>query len=280
LVTVTILILSLFTINMLLVVQVISKSTIDAIKEKVDISIFLKIDADEDQIAELQTRIESLSSVKELKYVSKAEALELFREKHQNNPEILKALREIGKNPLTPSFVVKPAEISSSEKFIHDLNTIQSDLIESKNFSDHRLLLNKINSITDKVNRVGIFMSAVFIIITLIVVYNSIRVAVYTHRKEIAIMKLVGASSSFVYMPFLLSSIIYTFLGLSITIMLFYPFLSLLQPYLEAFFVGYNINLIQYFNANFLYIFGLQFAGMALINIVASLIAVRKYTKV
>lgn len=280
LVTITILILALFSINMLLVIQVISQNAIEAIKEKVDVSLFLKIDSDEEQIASLKEKIESLPSVKDLKYVSKAEALELFREKHQNNPEILRALKEIGKNPLTPSFVIKPAEISSSDKFINDLNSIQSDLIESRNFTDHRLLLTKINSITDKVNRVGIFISIVFILITLLVVYNSIRVAIYTHRREIGIMRLVGASSSFIYMPFLLSSLIYTLIGLSVTIFFFYPFLSILQPYLEAFFVDYNINLIKYFKANFFYVFGLQFAGMALINVITSLIAVRKYAKV
>jgi cell division protein FtsX len=92
-------------------------------------------------------------------------------------------------------------------------------------------------------------------------------------------MRLVGASNSFIYMPFLISGLFYTLFGLIIIVLIFYPFLSLLQPYLEAFFVGYNVNLIQYFNAHFLEIFGGEFAGIAAINILASWWAVRRYAQ-
>ena len=111
-------------------------------------------------------------------------------------------------------------------------------------------------------------------------VYNSVRVAIYTHRREIMIMRLVGASRSFIQMPFLLSSIIYTLVGVLAIMFIFFPFLSLLQPYLEAFFVGYNINLIDYYYGNIFKIFGMEFLGLALINVLASYLAVRKYSKV
>jgi cell division transport system permease protein len=111
------------------------------------------------------------------------------------------------------------------------------------------------------------------------VIFNAIRVAIYTHNMEINIMRLVGAPNSFIYMPFLVSSIFYTLFGLIIIILLFYPFLSLLQPYLEAFFVGYNINIVDYFNLNFLEIFGGEFASIAAINVLASWWATRRYAQ-
>ncbi|MFH1677693.1 MAG: permease-like cell division protein FtsX [Patescibacteria group bacterium] len=265
---------------MLLVVKVISQTAIDAIKDKVDVSLYLVPEAEENEILALKAEISNLSQVKEVTFISKAEALEFFREKNKDNPEILQALRELGKNPLTPSLVIKPKNTQSVDQFITELNKIESGIIESRNFTDHKLLLGKINNITDKVNRVGFAVSLIFILTTLLVVYNAIRVAIYTHRREINIMKLVGASNPFVYMPFLFSSIIYTFIGVAVATVIFYPFLGLLQPYLEAFFIDYNINLVSYFNVNFIKIFGLQFAGIALINIFASFIAVRKYAKV
>ncbi|MFH1822879.1 MAG: permease-like cell division protein FtsX [Patescibacteria group bacterium] len=279
-VTITILILALFSINMLLVVKVISQTAIDAIKDKVDVSLYLVPEAEENEILALKAEISNLNQVKEVTFISKAEALEFFRKKNEDNPEILQALRELGKNPLTPSLVIKPKNTESVDQFITELNKIESGIIESRNFTDHKLLLGKINNITDKVNRVGFAVSLIFILTTLLVVYNAIRVAIYTHRREINIMKLVGASNPFVYMPFLFSSIIYTFIGVAVATVIFYPFLGLLQPYLEAFFIDYNINLVSYFNENFINIFGLQFAGIALINIFASFIAVRKYAKV
>lgn len=279
-VTITIIILALFSVNMLLTVQVISNTAINAVKEKVDVSVFLKASAEESEIMALKEKIETFDDVKEVKYTSKAEALEIFREQNNNNPEVLQALKELGKNPLSPNFVIKPANIENSEQLINKLNKLDTDIIESRNFSDHKLLLSRINNITDKVSKAGMAVSIIFVLITLLVVYNAVKVAIYTHRKEIAIMKLVGASNSFVHMPFLLSSVIFAFVGVGVMIAIFYPFLSLLQPYLEVFFSGYNVDIVSYYNNNFFYIFGLQFVGAALINITASLLAVRKYAKV
>ncbi len=279
-VTIIILILALFSVNMLLTVSVISDTAITAIKEKVDISLYLTAEAEEDEIMAFKAELSNLEQVKEITYISKAEALEFFRETNKDNPEILQALRELGKNPLTSSLVITPKSTDLMDSLISELNKQESELIDSRNFSDHKLLLSKINNITSKIKEVGMLISLIFVLTTLLVVYNAIRVAIYTHRKEIGIMRLVGASDWFIYMPFFLSSIIYALVGILAIIAIFYPFLTLLQPYLEAFFNGYNINILAYFNSNFLLIFGVQFLGIAIINILASLIAIRKYARV
>jgi cell division transport system permease protein len=280
LVTVMILILSLFTVNMLLVVKVIGQTAVAAIQEKIDINLFLKPEASEDEILALKTKVSNLPEVKEVNYISKKQALEKFKEKHKDNPEILAALRELGTNPLTPSLVIKPKRLEDFDNLINRLNAFDDEIIESRNFTNYKLLLNKINSITDKVSRAGMLLAAIFIFITLLVVYNAVRVAIYTHRREIMIMRLVGASRAFIQMPYLMSSIIYTLIGVLAVMLIFYPFLKLLQPYLETFFVGYNVNLLTYFYGQAWLIFGLQFAGLVFINILASLFAVRKYSRV
>ena len=278
--TVTIIVLALFSVNMLLVVQVISQSAVDAVRDKVDVTLYLKVDTDENKILALESQIKNLSEVKEVNYISQAQALEIFRQKNQNNPEIMQALSELGSNPLSPSLTIKPANVADSASLINELNKIDDSIIESKNFTDHKLILDKINSITKKVSEAGMILSIIFTLITLLVVYNTVRVGIYTHRREIGIMRLVGASNSFVYMPFLLSGIVLALIGVALIIAIVYPFLSLLQPYLEAFFVDYHVNLIQYYSLNFFKIFGWQLLGTALINMIASLIAVRKYARV
>jgi len=280
LVTIIILVLALFSINLLLVVKVISATAISAVKEKIDISLYLRTNTEENRILALKAKISKLEQVKDIEYISQQAALESFKVKHKNNPEILQALVELGKNPLSPSLVIKPKSIDQSDELIANLNKIDDDIIESRNFADRKTMLEKINSITDKVSEAGLLMSLVFVFITLLVVYNAIRVAIYTHRMEIGIMKLVGASNWFIRAPYLLSSIIYTLIGLIATIIIFYPFLGLLQPYLEAFFIGYNFNVISYFNSHFIAIFGIEFLAAALINALASLVAVSKYSKV
>lgn len=280
LVTITILILALFSVNMLMTVNIISKATVNSVKEKVDVNLFLKSNAGEERIMALKAQVSNLEQVKEVKYISKAEALESFKIKHKNNPDILEALRELGKNPLTPSLVIKPKNTDQYEEIMASLNKIDDDIIESRNFDDHKLILAKINSISQKINKAGLLLSSIFIFITLLVVYNAIRVAIYTHRREIIIMRLVGASNWFVKAPYLFSGVIYAFIGVIMIIAIFYPFLTLLQPYLEAFFIGYDVNVISYFTGNFVMIFGLEFLGAVFINTLASLIAVGKYSKV
>lgn len=280
LVTIIILILALFTVNMLLVVKVVGDAAVGAIKEKIDINLFLKNSASEDEIDALRVKVSNLAEVKEVTYISKSEALENFKEKHRDNAEILEALRELGKNPLTPSLVIKPKDLNVFDDLINHLNTFDDEIIESRNFTNYKLLLSKINNITDKVSRAGYLLSGIFIFITILVVYNSVRVAIYTHRRQITIMRLVGASRWFIQMPYLLSGIIYALVGIIAVMFMFYPFLSLLQPYLEAFFVGYNVNLIEYYYGNILTIFGSQFLAAAFINIVAGYLAVRKYSRV
>lgn len=280
LVTITIIVLALFSINMLLLVDMATGSAISVVKEKIDVSLYLKPDAVEEKILALKSEISNFSQVKEVKYISKAEALESFKAKRQSNPEILEALKILGKNPLSPTLIIKSKDIEQYDALITNLNKIDSDIIESRNFDDHKASLIKINNISRKINEIGVLVSFIFVVITLLVVFNAIRVAIYTHKREIGIMRLVGASNWFVRSPFLVSAIIYALLGVLIIIAIFYPFLMLIQPYIATFFTGHEISLTGYFNDNFLNIFGLEFLGAVLINILASYTAIRRYSKV
>ena len=280
LVTVIILLLALFLVNILITVQIITKSAVDSIKEKIDINLDIKGAAEDNEINALKAQISGLDKVKNVTFVSKADALEKFKENHKNDPQILQALRELNKNPLTPTLVIKPNDVAQYDELINDLNKINSTIIESRNFDNPKVMLEKINKIATKINEVGLIVNILFIIITILVVYNSIRVTIYTHQKEIKIMRLVGASNWFIKAPFLISSLLYTLFGLITIIAIYYPFLSLLQPYLETFFTGYNFNLLTYFNQNFFLIFGLQFIAAAVVNSLASFIAVRKYSRI
>ncbi|MCK4554174.1 permease-like cell division protein FtsX [Candidatus Parcubacteria bacterium] len=279
-VTITILILALFSVNMLLTVNVISKAAIGAIKEKIDVSLYLKPDAEEAKIMALKAKVSNLEQVKDTQYISKAKALENFKAKHKDESEILESLRELGKNPLTPSLIIKPKDVDQYEELIASLNKIDDDIIESRNFDDHKIMITKINGITDKVSEVGMIVSLIFVIITVLLVYNAICMAIHDHRREIKIMRLVGASNWFIRAPFLFSSIIYTIVGVSAIVGIYYFFITLLQPYIETFFIDYDINLITYFNENFIIIFGAQFLVAMGVNILASLIAVGRYSKV
>lgn len=279
-VTITILILALFSINMLLTVKLVSQNAVTAIKEKINISLYFKADASEATILDVRQKVEAMPDVKNTIFISKNIALDNFRNKNKNNPEILNALKELGKNPLSPSLIITPKDFNNSAHLITSLKILESDAIESRDFSDNSVILEKINFITDRVNEIGMFLIMIFVLTSLLVVYNAIRVAIYTHRQEIEIMRLVGASNSFIYMPYLFSAFVYAVISIFVIVICFYPFLTILQPYLEVFFTGYSINILTYYVDNFLFIFGLQFLAVFGITIIASLLAARKYAKV
>jgi len=278
-VTITILLLALLSINTMLTVQTVSDNAVNAVKEKIDISLYLNPDASENDIAALRNRIEGMPEVKSIIYTSKQVALESFRSKYRDNPEILQALRELGNNPLSPSLAITPSNFDETTNLVNSLRQLDSDIIESRDFSDNTAVVNKIQSITKRVSEVSLVIILIFVLTSLLVVYNSIRVAVYTHKREIEIMRLVGASNYFIYMPFMFSAFIYAVISVLLMISIFYPFLTLFQPYLEVFLAGYNVNLVNYFVNNFWPIFGAQFGVILFITLVASFFAVRKYAR-
>lgn len=278
--TIMILVLTLFSVDLLLSLKIIGQAAVDNLKNRVDVSIYLKQGISEDKILNLKARLANLNNVQEVVYISQSEALESFQQRHQSDPEILQALQELNQNPLSPTLTVKPKDPDRFEELVEELDQVQDPIIESRNFQDNKKLLDKINYITDKINDAAVIISVIFLFIMILVMFNSVRLAIYSHRQEIVIMKLVGASNFFIKAPFLFSSLIYTFIGVVLTAVIFYAFLTVLQPYLDTFFFGYNIDLITYFNSHWLTIAGLQFAGAAIINLLASYMAVGKYSKI
>ena len=281
LVTIVILVLTLFSVNLLLAVRAISSTAVSTIKEKIDMSIYLKPNAPQDRIAFLQAKLSEIPNIAEVRFVSKDEALLNFSKNYQKDSKISEALRELGgTNPLSPSLVIRPNNLTDFNSLIPSLQQVKDPIIESSDFNNHKEIIEKIDAVTKKVSDAGLLVSMIFVVITLLVIYNTARVAIYTHRSEINIMRLVGASNWFIRGPFLVSSLIYTMIGMTALVGIFYLFLNLLQPYLETFFASYNFNIISYFSGNFLAIFGAEFVIAALVNFLAAWWAVGRYTKV
>ena len=279
-VTLTILILALFSINLLIIFNVVAKSAIIAIENKIDISVYFKPSISEDQVKNVQRYLQGISQVKEVQYISQDQALENFKAKHQDNPKILESLKEIEQNPLGASLVIKAKSTDQYTLILEQLVDPQySNLIESKNFDDHKTVINRITSITEKVNY-GVFVIAlIFTIISILIIFNAIRMAIYTHREEIMAMKLVGATNWFVRAPYLLQGVIFSFLAVIITIIIIYPLLGFVQPYLSLLLES-DFNIVKYFNQNFGLIFGLEFLGAIVINLLSSYWAINRYVRV
>jgi len=279
-VTLTILILALFTVNLLIIFNLVAQSAITSIEDKIDINVYFKSDINEEQVLNVQKYLQSLAGVKEVNYISKQDALANFKTRHADNPKILESLDEINSNPLGASLIIKTHTPNDYQLILENLEDPQYDnLIESKDFEDHRLVINRITGITQRVNTGVVIIALVFTLIAILIIFNAIRMAIYSHREEIIAMKLVGATDWFVRGPYLLQGIIFSALSIIITIIIIYPLLGFIQPYV-ALLLETDFNLINFFNSNFIFLFGLQFLGAIIINLMSSFWAVNRYLKV
>jgi cell division transport system permease protein len=280
-VTISIIVLALISINFLLILNVLSETAIGLVQNKVDVSVYFRRDATEAQVLEVQTFLSSLTQIENISYTSQQQALQTFRQRHQLDTTIIESLEELDENPLGATLVIKAKKIEDYPQIIGVIdNSKYTNLITDKNFDDNKVYISRIQEVSDNINRIGLLASAVFIMIALLIVFNTIRVAIYTHREEIGIMKLVGATNWFIRSPFLLESIIYGIIGTGIAIAITYPLLRLIQPYINNFFLADTFSLVQFFNQNFLAIVGLELLIIILLNILSSSFAMRRYLKV
>lgn len=268
-------------INFLIIVNITTDAAIDIIKKKVDVSVYFKPDTTDNQVLEVKTYLSSLTQVKDINYISQQEALEKFRQQHRQDTVIIESLEELKDNPIGATLQIKAKSMDDYPEIMNVLdNSKYNTLILDKNFDDHKVYITKIKSLSENIKKIGFFTSGIFIFIALLIVFNTIRVAIYTHRQEIAIMKLVGATNWFIRSPFLLEAIFYGIIGCIFSIIVIYPLLSFIQPYLEDFFLTEEFNVVKYFNNNFWKIFGLEILVVILLNIISSSIAIRRYLKV
>ena len=279
--TITVMILVLLVFGGLILFNVVTKATIQSLQDKIDISVYFKSNVSEDSILSVRSSLEKLAEIKSVEYISQDRALEEFKVKHKDEPVISQALAEFSTNPLLASLNIKakdPRQYAGIADYLN--NSTLQNVVEKISYAQNQIVIDRLVAIVDTVQKFGIALNIFLALVATLVTFTTIRLAIYSNSDQISVMRLVGASNWFIRAPYLISSLIYTLIGILATIAFFYPFLSLLQPYLDGFFQGYNFNITAYFNSHFLIIFGLEFLVAALVNSLASLIAVNKYSNI
>lgn len=281
-ITITVVIIAIFTLNSLLLIKTISEYTLQTIEKKIDVSVFINPSIEESVILDLRDRLLALDEVTNVIYVSADEALQSMISRHGNDQDILQSIQQIEQNPLGAELIVQANNTADYPQILELLSQDRfKAVISDQDFEQHTIIISSVSSISDKVRTFATVMSIVFSLIALIVVFNTIRVIIYTHREEIAIMKLVGATNFFIRMPYLWQVVIYSLVAMAIFILLWYPLIGFIEPYVnELFSDATQISLIGYYNTNFVSIFGSQTLVLIGILVVASFFATRKYSRV
>ncbi|MFC1720723.1 cell division protein FtsX [Patescibacteria group bacterium] len=252
------------------------------IKNKVDVNIYFTLDASEGDMFSLQTTLEGMPEVERVVYTSREEALENFRKRHENDYLTIQALDELDDNPLGASLSIKAKETSqyaNIAKFLEDkqggLSGGEASIIDKVNYYQNKVAIDRLTKIIDGAERIGFAMMIFLILISVIITFNTIRLAIYTSREEIGVMRLVGANNKFIRGPFIIEGVMYGVAAAILALVILYPIAIWLGGATETFFGG--INLLDYYYEQFwqMTIF-ILIAGIGL-GVLSSYLAVRRY---
>jgi len=278
--TILVFALTLITINILIVLNQIAHKAIESVEDQIDVSVYFEQGTTESIIFGAQDYLLSLSQVENAEYVSADDAYIKFLERHKNNPEILQALDTVELNPFGGSLVVTATDPDHFDFILEALNNPTfGDSVKQKDFTDHKQVIARIENFTERAMVFMYFLAGIFALIAILIVLNSIRVSIYTHREEIGIMKLVGANNSFVRLPFIIEAILMSLVATGLTVAIVMPTLQAIEPSISTFFGGASVGLYDYYAINWLQIFGAQFVGLAIIATIASALALGRYLR-
>jgi cell division transport system permease protein len=268
--------------TVLLVGQLLDAS-LAQIRDKVDINVYMVTTASETDILQLQSSLDALPDVREVTYTSREDALTEFRNRHQNDELTIQALEELGENPLGASLSIRAAETSQYESIATFLEEQRSNedpgnpLIDRVNFFQNKAAIDKLTAIIDAVERSSFIAMIILIFASVLITFNTIRLAIYTTREEISVMRLVGASNMFIRGPFMLQGVMYGLIAGVVTLLILYPVVLWLGPATESFFL---VNIFNYFVTNFAQLFGIIVGSGIVLGTISSMLAVARYLRV
>lgn len=276
--TVAIMVLSLIVFVGLIIFGYITDSATASIQDKIDISVYFKTNADEDQILNIRQILGNLPEVKGVDYISRDEALAIFTENHKNDPVISQAIKELETNPLQASLNVKarnPNQYGAIAEYLKSPNL--SNYIEKVSYAENQVVISRLTTIVNDVNRGGLVLIVFLAFIAGLVAFNTIRLAIYSNREEIGIMRVVGASNSLVRGPYVIEGMISGFLAAVVSLILAAPIVYFVSPYLMVFIPG--LDIFEYFYTHLFRLFLYQLLFGVGIGSVSSFVAVRRYLK-
>lgn len=273
---------TLIIIGLLMFLNALVNDFISYVQDKVDVNVYFATGADERSILDLKASVESLPEVSFVTYISRNDALLQFRARHEEDQLTLQALDELGENPFGASLSIKAKEPSQYEgvaQFLEGRSTDENGVpfVDTVNYAQNKAVIEQLSEVTTYVERFGWAIIIIFGLASILITFNTIRLAIYTARDEISVMRLVGASNRYIQGPFVVEGTLYGVLSGIVALILFFPLSWAMRGSSLAMF-GSDI-LEYYFSHLWLFFIVLLGAGM-LLGAVSSYLAVRKYLSV
>src|SRR3990167_2950170 len=210
--------------------------TIDDITSHIDVSVYLKDEVTQQQRNDLINQLKQVENVKAVEFISKEQALKTYRDQNADNKDLLAAISETD-NPLPATVVIKPVDPNQLDAIKIYLDkpevaTLQSD--PTSYSGDRKAAIDKITSATHFFQQAGIVGIVVFIIISMLIIFNTIRMAIFNRRDELVIMRLLGATPGYIRGPFIVETMLYGAVAAVISLVVVSSLYAIASSTLEA----------------------------------------------
>lgn len=282
--SILIMVIALFMIGSTILISVFLNSALENLRERVDVNVYITQGVDEEDVLAMKKKLELLPEVDFVEFISEEQVLKGFIERHSDDQLTSQALEEVGDNPFGAILNIKakdPSQYSSIENFLSTEEGLLSKagytIIDNTNYQRNKTAIDRLSQLIDGIQKTGIIATTTLIAISVLITFNTIRLAIYTTREEITVMRLVGARNYYIRGPFIVEGILYGVISALITIALFYPITMWIRNSTKGVYEG--INLFQYYVSNFAEIFLILMASGVLLGAISSYLAVRRYLK-
>jgi cell division transport system permease protein len=269
---------ALFVISSLYIIYNMSSFIVEELQDSVDIAAYFVESATEEDISTVRQELLQREDVKEIEYVSKEQAFERFVEQHQQDQVLLDPLEAVGQNPFLPSLNIKAQDPSDFGAIAEFLGTSSfASLIENVDFYNRTPVIEQVMRVTGAIQAGAVAVIVFLSFISVLVAFNTIRLTIYNSRKEVEIMRLVGASNIFIRGPFLVQGVLVGVASSMITLILLLSVSVVMGNRVEAF-TGFNLS--AFVLSQFFVLLLLQLAVGITLGLASSTIAIRRYLKV
>lgn len=281
--TTVIMTLTLCIILFLYVVNVLGGEFLRTVEQKVDIAVTFTSSASKENIQIINKDISGRSDVESTRIVTSDQALIEYRQRHADDPYIEEALRELDENPLPSNMYI----VAEDPRFYENITqSLQSDkysaFIEKVSFQDSKNVIEKMIWIMEIIRNAGLITTAIFGMLVMLIMFNTIRLAIYSFREEIDIMRLVGASRWYIQGPFLMESMIVALISVTIATTVLYVSVNAAAAQISLFFFtgqATNFDVYAHIVQNWVNIIGLQLLIAIGLAMFSSYVAVRRYLR-
>lgn len=257
-----------------------SQGLVNEVRSQMGISVYFQREATEQQINQVQTKLKNQfpQAIKAMRYISSEEALALFKKKHQGEPLYLRALEEAGPNAIRPALDITASQEGQYKTITSYLEKTFPSLVYQVDYLNRQKIINKAFVLVQRVNYFSLFAGLILIVLLVLVVFNTVRLAIYSMKEELETMKLVGAPDWFAWGPFVWQGVIYGGIGFVVANLVFIPLILWLSPQLS--FMLPSFQSWSYYQAHWLIISLIQLGTGVGLGVGSMFLATRRYLKI